>query len=91
MSGIYHNNTKIQLSKDFETDQNENIDQNIPRDPKQTIKSNDVNNEFNVKSGMANYKCKVVTVVSPLVYIAFSFWGRKKWAVKVESATLTRH
>ncbi|CAG5113953.1 Oidioi.mRNA.OKI2018_I69.chr2.g8042.t1.cds [Oikopleura dioica] len=49
---------KQDLSKDFETDQNENVEQNIPRDPKQTIKSNDANNEFNVKSGMANYKCK---------------------------------
>ncbi|CBY21162.1 unnamed protein product [Oikopleura dioica] len=49
---------KHDLTKDFETDQNENLDQNVPRDPKQTIKSNDANNEFNVKSGIANYKCK---------------------------------
>lgn len=49
---------KPDLSKDFETDQNDNVDQSAPRDPKQTIKSNDVNNEFNIRSGMANYKCK---------------------------------
>ena len=62
----------FQLTKDFETDQNENLDQNVPRDPKQTIKSNDANNEFNVKSGIANYKCKVHCLKIPNLTLEFS-------------------
>ena len=64
--------TTPRLTKDFETDQNENLDQNVPRDPKQTIKSNDANNEFNVKSGIANYKCKVHCLKIPNLTLEFS-------------------
>ena len=71
----------IKLSKDFETDQNENVEQNIPRDPKQTIKSNDANNEFNVKSGMANYKCKVFYLLLRLlrIWIILVFGKERSW------------
>ena len=53
----------IQLATELENDENTN-DANTAanqeaRDVKYTIKSNDANNEMNVRTGMANYKCKV--------------------------------
>ena len=52
------NNPKLQLSQELENDENQNENNIDARDVKFTIKSNETNYQMNVRTGMANYKCK---------------------------------
>ena len=49
---------KLQLSQELENDENQNENNIDARDVKFTIKSNETNYQMNVRTGMANYKCK---------------------------------
>ena len=50
--------SKFQLSQELENDENQNENNIDARDVKFTIKSNETNYQMNVRTGMANYKCK---------------------------------
>merc|ERR1719208_660159 len=49
---------KPDLSQELENDENQNENNIDARDVKFTIKSNETNYQMNVRTGMANYKCK---------------------------------
>lgn len=49
---------KPDLSEELENDENQNENNIDARDMKFTIKSNETNYQMNVRTGMANYKCK---------------------------------